>query len=140
MGADAAAYRRGEGAFDGHEVVLDGRERVAGKPLAGAVVGLLPGEDLKPDDLAAAAVGFLHGTVEHVLGGTPDVRPGAVPFDERDDRMVGHVELAALQRDEVALGRGRQVLVGGHGRRQWLGLRKGRQRNIDEYKKSPAKA
>ena len=48
------------------------------------------------------AEGFLDGGVEHAHAGAPDVGPGAVAFDERDDRIVRHDELSVLARDSCA--------------------------------------
>jgi len=31
--------------------------------------------------------------IEHILRGTPNIRPGAVAFDKGDDRLVRNVEL-----------------------------------------------
>src|SRR5690606_18207260 len=53
--------------------------------------GLLASEDLLPLDGLAVLVGR---GVEHELGGGPDVDARAVPFDERDNRVVGDVQRA----------------------------------------------
>ena len=71
----------------------DGR---LGQPVAGVVERLLPGEDLVPLDRLAV---LLRGRVEHELRCGPDVDAGAVPLDERDDGVVGDVQLAVDERD-----------------------------------------
>ena len=49
---------------------------------------------------------FCDGRVEHAHAGAPDVRTGAVAFDERNDRVVRHDELTVLARDRrTACGR-----------------------------------
>ena len=101
--ADAAADRRGQRALDRHQVLAAGRDGFVRQPGVEQVVGLLAGVDLHPVDLALAAVGLLHGGVEHAHRGAPDVRAGAVAFDERDDRLIGHGELAVLDRDFLPL-------------------------------------
>src|SRR3989449_8579661 len=71
-GADAAADRRGEGAFDGHTVLADGLEGRVGKPTARLLERLLPGQDLEPFDAALAARRLLDRRVEHPPRGAPD--------------------------------------------------------------------
>ena len=46
--------------------------------------------------LLLAAERLLHGGVEDADAGAPDVGPGAVTFDERNDRIVGHDEASVL--------------------------------------------
>ena len=70
--------------------------RVVGQPVVELLEALLAGVDLDPGDLALAAVGLRHRGVEHAHAGAPDVGPGAVAFDERDDRIVGNDETAVL--------------------------------------------
>ena len=50
---------------------------------------------------------FAHRGVEHAHAGAPDVGSGAVTFDERNDRIVGHDEASVLRGD------------GGSGRRRF---------------------
>ena len=57
----------------------------------------------------AAAKRFLHGRIEHANAGAPDVGPGAVAFDERNDRIVGHDQLSLLACERRAINRRRQV-------------------------------
>src|SRR4030067_825069 len=49
-------------------------------------------------------VRLLDRGVEDADGGAPDVGAGAVALDERDDRVVGHAELAVVDRDLLAPG------------------------------------
>ena len=105
--ADAAAHRRGQRALDAHQVLAEGGQRLGRHPLLRPVEGLLPGQDLQPGDLAAAAVGLLHRGVEDALRGAPDVAAGAVAFDVGDDRMVGDAQHAAGDRDLLASGEAR---------------------------------
>ena len=64
----------------------------SGSQLSKSFLRLLAGVDLDPGDLLLAAVGLLDRGVEHAHAGAPDVGAGAVAFDERDDRVVGHLE------------------------------------------------
>src|SRR5262249_38009112 len=59
---------------------------------------------LRPRDLLLAAVRLLHRRVEHAHRRFPDVGAGAIAFDEGDDRMVRHAELAVFDGDLVTLG------------------------------------
>src|SRR5262249_55246531 len=56
-----------------------------------------------PGDLFLARIGFLDGRVEHADGRPPDVGARAVAFDEGDDGLVRHVELAGGNRDRFTL-------------------------------------
>src|SRR5438552_4728437 len=109
QGAEALAHRRGERALEGDEVLADHVDRLLGQQVGravGAVDGLrlLAGVYLHPRDLLLAARGLLHRGVEHADGSAPDVGPGPVTFDERDDGMIGHSQLAVLDGDLVARG------------------------------------
>ncbi len=59
-----------------------------------------------------AAVRFLNRGVEDANAGPPDVRAGAVAFDERDDRIIRHDETTVPKRNRGARGgrmQGREV-------------------------------
>src|SRR5581483_3717745 len=92
--ADAAADGRLERPLDGDLVRGDGIQGGLRQPVAHLLVRLLAGQDLHPGDLALAVVGRLDRGVEDALGCPPDVRTRAVALDERDDRVVGDVQLA----------------------------------------------
>src|SRR5688572_3752350 len=95
--------------------MLERGDRVVGKPVVGLVERLLAGQDLHPRDLPLAAVGFLNGGIEDADAGAPDVRAGAVAFDERNDRAIGDAELAPADRDGLSVGGRGEVLEGRHG-------------------------
>ena len=109
-GADAAAGRRGERALDADEVVTEGGQGRFRQPVAGRLEGLLASEDFQPLDLALARVGLGDRGVEDADGGAPDVRAGAVAFDEGDDGMVGDGEFAVGDGDAAGCG-------GAHGKK-----------------------
>ncbi|MNV15132.1 hypothetical protein D3C71_1058450 [compost metagenome] len=115
--ADAAADGRGQRALDGHHVVAHRMQGFLGEPDVGAVdLGrLLTGVDLHPVDLLLAAVGLGHCGVHHLEHHRRDVQPGAVAFDERNDRLIGHIErIVSVDRDLLAFGRDFDVLIAGH--------------------------
>ena len=117
--ADAAADRRGQRALDRHQVFAAGGDGLVRQPGVEQVVRLLAGVHLHPVDLALAAVGLLHGCIDDAHRGAPDVRAGAVAFDERDDRLVGNVELAVLDGDLLPLRGHVQFDCGRHRRTPW---------------------
>jgi hypothetical protein len=78
-------------------------------------VDFLPGIDFHPVDLFLAAVGLGHGCVHHLEHHRRDVHAGAVAFDERNDRLVRHVQgHVGIDGDFLAFGGHLDVLV--HGR------------------------
>ena len=89
--ADAATDRRGERALDADEVLAERVDGLVGQPRAGGVERLLAGEHFLPRDRLAV---LLRGGVHDELRGGPDVDPGAVTFDVRDDRLVGNGQRA----------------------------------------------
>ena len=64
----------------------------SGSQLSKSFLDFLAGVDLVPGDLLLAAVLLGHRRVEHAHRGAPDVAAGAVAFDERNDRMIGHFQ------------------------------------------------
>ena len=82
----------------------------SGSQVPCAVEGLLAGHDLDPRDLLLAAVGLLDRGIEHALRRPPDVRAGAVPLDERDDRLVRNLDRLAVPPDALSPLRNAQIL------------------------------
>src|SRR6266516_732652 len=108
-GADAAAHGGGARALDGDAVLADGLEGCVGQPAAGLFERRLPGQDLEPFDPALPLRRLLDGRVEHAPRRAPDVRPGAVSFDEGDDGPAGHGPAPVLPHDALTH---RAVLLG----------------------------
>ena len=88
--ANAAAHGGGQRAFDAYQIAAEGLHRFIRQPRADRVVGFLPGQNFFPRDAALAPVGGLHGGVDHALGRSPDVRPGAVADDVGNDGVIRH--------------------------------------------------
>ncbi len=114
--ADAAADRRRERSLDADEIVTEGLDRVVGQPVVELLEALLAGVDLEPGDLSLAAVGLRDGGVEDAHAGAPNIRPGAVAFDERDDRIVRNDETAVLLGDGSPGGRRFEIRKSRHDR------------------------
>src|SRR5206468_3741518 len=108
--ADAAADRRGERTLDPDEEFLERLDGVVGQPVVELLERGFAGEHFEPGGLAFAAVGLVHGGVEHALAGGPDVWTRAVAADKRDDRVVRNGEFAVLNGD-FAAGRRRDIFV-----------------------------
>ena len=70
--------------------------------------------------LALAAIGLGHRGVEDAHRGAPDVGAGAVAFDERDDRLVGDLQLPVLVLNAIPLPGDLRVFI----RRHWGAYRK----------------
>ena len=87
-----------------------GLDRLVRQPAIELLEGLLARIDFHPGDLALAAVNLFDRVIENVLRGAPDIRPGAVALDKRDDRLVRNVELAVGQRDFRAVSRNLDIL------------------------------
>ena len=66
----------------------------SGSQVLNFVEALLAGENFHPGDLPLAAVGLFDGRVEHALAGPPDIRAGAVAFDEWNDGLIRHRQFA----------------------------------------------
>src|SRR5439155_6750292 len=108
--ADAAAHRRGERTFDADEEFLERIDGVVGQPVVELLESGFACEHFEPGGLAFAAVGLVHGGVEHALTGGPDVRPRAVAADKREDWVVRNVKFAVLNGD-FATGRRSAIFV-----------------------------
>ena len=104
--ADPAAHGCGQGPFDTDYIFLERFDRVLGQPVIEFVLGGLAGIDFEPDDLALAAVGFLHCGLEDALAGRPDVRSGAVAANKRQDGMIRNVQFSVFEGDFSACGWG----------------------------------
>ncbi len=85
--------------LDRHQVMADGSQRIVRQPALELVLGLLAGQHLEPVDPSVVAIGAPYRVVEDVLRRAPDVGSGAVSFNERDDRLVGHGKRALAHGD-----------------------------------------
>src|SRR5690554_918902 len=92
--AKPPADRRGQRALDGDQALANRVEGRLRKPLTGDLLGLLPGINLLPLNLALAAVGLLDRSVENPLGRRPDIRADSVSLNKRNDRIVRDHKLA----------------------------------------------
>src|SRR6266705_1280679 len=88
----------------GRSKIADGVDSIVRQPFAKGLKSLLPGENLEPGHAPLAAVRVLHGRVEDAPRRFPDVAPRPIPFDERNDRRVRHLQLATTVADGLAFG------------------------------------
>src|SRR6185436_9804195 len=99
---DAAADRRRQRTLDANVVLPERLDRLIRKPRVELLEALLAGVDFLPCDLPRAAERFLDRGVQDTDARPPDIRTGAVAFDERDDRIVRHDEMSLAARDGCA--------------------------------------
>ena len=99
--SDAAADRRRQRPLDADVVLAERLDGLVRQPVVELLEALLAGVDFHPRDLLLAAVRLVDGGIEHAHARAPDVGTGAVAFDERDDRIVGHDELSVLTGNRV---------------------------------------
>ena len=107
-GANTATDRRGQRALDGHAIFTNEIQGFGRQPGTFAInmSRFLAGIDLHPGDLALALVGFLDRSIHHIQHGRGYVNTYAIPFDKRNDRMVGNLQLAVgIDCDFLTLGR-----------------------------------
>jgi len=102
--SDPAADRRRQRTFDADVMSAECLDRFVRQPGVELLEALLAGKHLFPCDAPLAAVRFLYGRIEHAHARAPDVGAGAIAFDERNDRIVGHDELPTAARDRCAHG------------------------------------
>ncbi len=99
---NATTHWRGKRALDGDHVVAQDLEGLVGQPDVWAIDlgGLLATEDFHPGDLAAAAIGLLYGSIDHLDHDRGDVSTRAIALNERNDGLVGHLEgVVGIDRD-----------------------------------------
>src|SRR5205085_5611519 len=84
------------------------------EPVIEFILRGFPGINFEPLDFAFAAISLLNRAIEHALAGCPNVGPGAIAADERQDRVIRHLQLSILDRDFSA-SRWGNVFVRRHG-------------------------
>src|SRR5205807_8289406 len=89
---DAASHWRGQRTFDSHVVFAERFYCILRQPFTEFVLCCLAGEHLKPCDLFSAAVCFFDCGIEHTLTRGPDVRPGSISSDKRNDRLIRDIQ------------------------------------------------
>ena len=94
----------GKGAFDSHTKIADRLDRIIRQPFVEGLERFLAGENFEPSHAAFAAISVLHGRIEHPPRRFPDVSSRAISFNERNNRSVRHLQLAAAVADRLALG------------------------------------
>ncbi len=101
-GTDALTDGCRQRTLDAHEVLSVGVHGFVGKPAVEELLRFFPSVHLVPLELALAAVRLRHRSIQDRARGAPDVGPRPVALDERQDRVVGHLELLALHADGFA--------------------------------------
>ncbi|OIQ69352.1 hypothetical protein GALL_490500 [mine drainage metagenome] len=90
----ATANGRCQRSFDGHHIFLQGIQGFRGKPDIRAIHRgrFFTGINLHPVNFLLAAIGFGHGRINHLDHHRRNVKTGAVTDDERNDRLIRHVD------------------------------------------------
>ena len=113
-GADTTTDRGGQRTLDGNDVILDRIQGFLGQPgvLVVYLSGFFTSIDFHPGDLALAAVGFLHGSINDFDHHRADIDTNAITFDIRDDWVVRDVQgCIGINGDFVTGGRHLDLLV-----------------------------
>src|SRR5262245_38985167 len=82
--------------------MMDRVERPLRQPFAKFLMRFLSRKNFIPDDLPLSLIGFGDRRVEHALGRPPDIRAGAVAFDEGNDRVVRNLRFPVFDADRFA--------------------------------------
>ncbi len=90
--ANPATDRRGQWPFDADQKFAERFHRIVGQPFIEFVLRRLTGENFKPGDLFLAAISFFDRGIEHAHARGPDVRPGAIAANERNDRLIRNIQ------------------------------------------------
>src|ERR1019366_2163147 len=101
---DPPANGCGQWPLDADAQLAEGRDRVIGQPGLEAVHGLFAGEDFVPGDPALAVIGNFNCRIEYPDRRFPDIAPGAVTFDERNDGIVWDDQLTVFVSDLAPAG------------------------------------
>ena len=88
---NAAPYGCGQRTFDANQKFAESFDSVVRQPFIKFVFCRLACEYLKPRDLLLAVEGFLDRCIEHARTRCPNVWPGAVSANERNDRLIRHI-------------------------------------------------
>ena len=92
--ADAATHGRRQRALDGHHVVTHCVQGFFRQPDVGTIDlgGLFTRIHFHPVNLFLAAVGLGNSGIHHFYHHRRDVHAGAVAFNERNDRLIRHIQ------------------------------------------------
>src|SRR5690606_16454748 len=104
--ADAAADRRRKRALDADEILTECLNGLVREPVLEILKRFFPRVHLVPSDRTLAAIGFLDGGVEYTHRGSPNITPGAVSLNERNDRTVTDDEYSIVPHTDRIATRG----------------------------------
>src|SRR6185369_16449339 len=106
-----------QGSFDANQKLPEGLDSLVRQPglvahfLAEQVEWLFTGIDFHPADFFPAAVDLFYCSIENAYRGLPDIDPGTVAFDEWNDRVVRHNQLAVVSHGDLVPGRDCQIRI-----------------------------
>jgi hypothetical protein len=74
----------------------------SGSQVSNLFFDVFAGENLHPGDLSRAFVRLGHCLTSTPLARRPDIRAGAIPANERNDRLIRNAQLPIADRDFAA--------------------------------------
>ena len=83
---------RGQRSFDADQIFTERFYRVVRQPFVEFVLRYLTRENFEPRDFLSAAVCLLDCRIEHAHTRRPDIRPCPVSANERNDRLIRHIQ------------------------------------------------
>ena len=90
--ANAATHGRGQRSFDSDQILAERFHRVVRQPFIELVLRCLTGENFEPRDFLPAAICLFDCRIEHAHTRRPDIRPCPVSANERNDRLIRHIQ------------------------------------------------
>src|SRR5437879_2728663 len=89
---NTAAYRRGQRTFDSDQIFAERFYRIVWQPFIEFVFRCLASKDLKPCDFLFPGVCLFNRSIEHTDTRRPNIWSGPVSADERNDRLIRHIQ------------------------------------------------
>src|SRR5262249_15951057 len=108
---NTAPHWRRQRSFDRHAKVPRRFYRVVRQPLLECVKRLFACEYFEPRHAPLPAVRLLYRCVKYTVGSFPDVAPGSVPLDVRNNRILRHLQEAIRVANRLSLRRYCQPVV-----------------------------
>ncbi len=114
QGSNPTTHRRRQRPLDSHQkfpkrfhrIVRQPRLRIPlGGPGLKLIKRLLPRKNFHPRNLLLPPKRLRHRRIKNPHARPPDIRPRPVPFDERNNRMVRHIQPAPSHRDRSPIRR-----------------------------------
>ena len=90
--ANAATHGRRQRSFDSDQILAERFHSIVRQPFIELVLRRLTGENFEPRDFLPAAIGLFDCRIEHAHTRRPDIRSCPVSANERNDRLIRHIQ------------------------------------------------